>query len=67
MDESVSPGKILRENIRKNKEQLNRDFLIGQHGEWVANGIRIVKRGGVFRDLIIRPKLLGCARLCKAV
>ena len=56
MDESVSPGKILREKIRKNEERLNRDYEI-HNGQWAIRGIRMVKRGGVFRDLIIRPKL----------
>ena len=37
MDESVSPGKILREKIRKNEERLNRDYEI-HNGQWAIKG-----------------------------
>ena len=54
---SVSPGKILREKIKNNEEQLKRDYEIDRHGTWVARGAIIVRRGGVYRDLIVLPEL----------
>ena len=57
MDKQFSSVMILRETIRKKNEQLKRDYEIDKSGKYVVRGTRILKRGGVFNDIVLIPKV----------
>ena len=52
MDRQFSSVTILRDTIRKKNEQLKRDYEIDKSGKYVVRGTIILKRGGVFNDIV---------------